>query len=88
MFWVTRSGDVVESTDELQHSMRHGAPALHRPKVVPVKRVGSEAFLGTRRLDRLRPATAAEVRAAREKWSKPRQYRAEDARARRRRNSL
>lgn len=62
MFWVTRSGDVVESDGPFAVVCKH--------RVAPCRRVGSNAYVGTRRLDKLRPATAAEVKAAKEKWGK------------------
>lgn len=61
-YWVTRSGDVVESEGSFAAVCEH--------KVAPCRRVGSNAYVGTRRLDKLRPATRAEVKAARQKWSK------------------
>lgn len=69
LFWVTQGGDVVESTGpaESASGYRHGCSITHNHKVIPVKRVSSGAFLGTRRLDRLRPATAHEVEQARER---------------------
>lgn len=67
MFWVTRSGDVVESTGNAARawSSAHCRPLGH--DVVAVKRVSSGAFLGTRRIDKLRPATPHEVEQARER---------------------
>lgn len=50
MYWVTKSGDVVMST----------GPKTNRD-TVPCERVSSGAFLGTRRIKMLRPATPAEV---------------------------
>lgn len=55
MYWVTRGGDVVVSTGDA------------RDGVVECRRAKSGAFLGTRRLDRLRPATPYDVRKAMER---------------------
>jgi len=60
MFWVTRMGDVLESQDVPK-------PGGAGRSVVPCRRVSSGAFLGTRLLENLRPATNAEVDAARKK---------------------
>lgn len=62
MFWVTRGGDVVESQE-----------AFTGPtQVATCLRVGSNAFLGTRRLDKLRPANQHEVIDARMRWESKR----------------
>jgi len=87
-FWVTRGGDVVENVAPFKKPWSSRGSHLLAIKTAPCRRVGSGAYVGTRRLDKLRRATAAEVKAAREKWSKPRRHRAEDARARRRRAAL
>lgn len=69
MFWITKGGDVVESLGAAYQAVttRSGTAYLADHKVIVVKRVSSGAFLGTRRLDKLRPATAAEVATARER---------------------
>lgn len=66
LYWVTKSGDVVESTGDPMRAVRSRGGVMYSAAylVVTVRRVGSDAFLGTRRLDKLRPATAAEVRKA------------------------
>lgn len=70
MYWVTPSGDVVENIAAFEKPWHSRGSHLLGHKTAPCRRVGSNAYVGTRRLDKLRPATAAEVRAAREKWSK------------------
>jgi len=50
LYWITKSGDVVKATGPETPS-----------GTVPCVRVSSGAFLGTRKLSKLRPATAHEV---------------------------